>query len=615
MKRSLLGLVLFAAGTAFAQCEAPAPVSKLLAGPAFGRKVVESQADVDARAAAFRDARAQYPDNYFILRRELQVSYFNQPEERLRVAREWHAGHPGSPMFELLEAFALEGRDTPQAIRRLEALEAGHPEMERVPLELGSLFGSGRFKDKTRAAKELTAYWKLCPESIDGAFLSHVSDNGSPEQVARAAVIVRKRLEAAAGDPVPDQWEDLWRLEFKAHPLAEHAAVRKQIAADLSRFEKSPRRYEVEWEVFLRNGYESMGDQAAVERMSDEIVEQHPESAEARRTVEERWRNQNAPGPATDPTEAEARARASLAANREWHKRWPEDADILHTIFNDLARLPETTPEQFAAAVDEFQAAYRKKADFFTTPPIEFRIAQGYIKYKIRLDQVPALVETGYQDGVRRNAMNLNDDRNDDTARGMFHNSLDSMRINSTGILLDYYILARQPERVKQAMARVDSVDTSKPFARAGMAALRAKAAEAEARKADALLLYRSAIDARQGTFTPPNAKDELADGMARMWKDLGGTAEGFALLSAKPKPTEATDNRWERPPESAARIRASRPERQDLEAGQPGGEDPAGEYLGLLVRPLQSRAPRVSKALRQAEGPPGCHRPQLQRG
>ena len=119
-RRWLLIGLLAGAGSAFAQCEAPAAVTRLLGGAAFGRKVVETQAGRDARAAAFRAALVEYPDNYFILRRELQVSYFDEPEERIRLAREWHDRHSGNPVFELLEAWALEGKDTPQAIRRME---------------------------------------------------------------------------------------------------------------------------------------------------------------------------------------------------------------------------------------------------------------------------------------------------------------------------------------------------------------------------------------------------------------------------------------------------------------------------------------------------------------
>jgi len=546
---SLLALLTAPAAPAFAQCEAPAPVRRLLDGAAFRRKVLETQSDKDARAAAYREALAEYPDDSFILRSELQVHFAMEPaEDRIAWAQDLRAQHPGSLTYELLEAAALEGKDTPVAIRRMEALETAHPEIERVYLELARVFGAGRFRDKVRVQKELAGYARLCPESMDGAFLSAVENNGTPEQIASAAAFLRRRLEADTGDPDRSRWETLWRLEFKAHPPAGHPAVRRRIAADLARFEPSPHRQEVSWMVFLRNGYQSMGDAAAVERLNDEILEKHANSAEARRTLQERWRKQHPGGWSADPAIAEANAREHLAAARQWHTRWPDDANILYMIFSDLAELPDTTAEQIAAAVDEFQAAYRKNADFYTTPPIEFRIAEAYLKHKIRLDQVPALAENGFRETARRFQVQFDNDRDPESTRSMFRDSLESMRIQKAGILLNYLLLAKQPEKVKGVMAEVASVDASKPSAKAGMAALRAKAAEAEGRKLDALLLYRAAMEARPANAALRSRTDELADAIPRLWKELGGTAEGLALFHEKPQPAEATESRWERP-------------------------------------------------------------------
>ena len=540
MSRTSLLAVLFAAAAAnaWAQCEAPAAILRLLDRPEFGRRAAEPQAARDARAAAYRDALAQYPDNYFILRRELQMSYFDRPAgERIQRAREVHARHPGDPAFELLEAFALENHDTPQAIRRLEALQAAHPDAARVDLELAFLYGTGRYRDKARAQKELAAYVKLCPDSADTTFLGQVAANGSAEQMAAAAAGLRKSLDARAADPQPDHWEALWRLEFKVHPPAEHDAVRKRVAADLARFEQSPRRHELEWQVFLRNGYESMGDQASVNRLSDEILEEHPQSDEAKRTVQDRWSKEH----------DEKDTRAHLAAVRDWHKRWPDDAWMLYLIVDDLSGLPDTTAEQMTAAVDDFQAAYRKDGGFTFLPPTEFFIARNYLKYNVRVDQVPALVAAGIEDAARRLQRILDDDREVESTVAVFHDSLDSIRIRAAGLMLDYAIDTKQPAKVKEAMAYVAAVEVSKPFAKAGMAALRAKTAEAEGRKLDALLLYSAALDAR---INPPRPgeTDDLAEGVARMWKDLGGTDDAYALLGQKSKPAEANESRWERP-------------------------------------------------------------------
>src|SRR5262249_3527768 len=69
---------------------------------------------------------------------------------------------------------------------------------------------------------------------------------------------------------------------------------------------------------------------------------------------------------------------------------------------------------------------------------------------------------------------------------------------------------------------------------------------EAEDHKADALALFRASLDARKGPKPP--GKDALAEDLQRVWKELGGTPEGLALLMDKPKAAEATERRWEKP-------------------------------------------------------------------
>src|SRR5579859_3777480 len=87
-------------GLLFAQCDSPAPVRELLQKPEFRRKFVETQAEIDARNAAFQKALADYPDNYFVLTRKL--SSFEDSDEALAWAREEHRRHPGA-ISEMIE--------------------------------------------------------------------------------------------------------------------------------------------------------------------------------------------------------------------------------------------------------------------------------------------------------------------------------------------------------------------------------------------------------------------------------------------------------------------------------------------------------------------------------
>ena len=75
-----------------------------------------------------------------------------------------------------------------------------------------------------------------------------------------------------------------------------------------------------------------------------------------------------------------------------------------------------------------------------------------------------------------------------------------------------------------------------------------AKWAELQNRKLDALLFYRAALDLRPSVFKH-SGKDELADNITRLRKELGGTAASEALWNAKPQPMQiANSTDWQKP-------------------------------------------------------------------
>jgi hypothetical protein len=75
MMKLVLGLafMLSSNGIVLAQCEIPVAVRELLEKPAMQRQLFETQAQKDARAAAFKNALTQFPDNYFILRAQMMT--------------------------------------------------------------------------------------------------------------------------------------------------------------------------------------------------------------------------------------------------------------------------------------------------------------------------------------------------------------------------------------------------------------------------------------------------------------------------------------------------------------------------------------------------------------
>lgn len=121
------------------------------------------------------------------------------------------------------------------------------------------------------------------------------------------------------------------------------------------------------------------------------------------------------------------------------------------------------------------------------------------------------------------------------------------MTLTGDRILLDDYSATQQPEKAREVDSSLKSINADTPYQKSQLLGLHAQAAEIEGRKLDALALYRAAINARPAG-QHADSEDELKASILRLWKELGGSAEEFATLMDKPKISEATDTRWEKP-------------------------------------------------------------------
>lgn len=543
-----IAIVLGSAGRAVdAQCEASAPVRQVIE-----RSYLRQESGLAAperkarRVAILEEGLAGHADDYFLLRQEMNAE--DEYEPRLRWAEALHEKHPDRPVYALLHAQALEGIDTPRAIRMLDELKAAHPEMARVVLELDRLARAGRFKDKARADRELEGFLRLCPATLEPTFLRMILSEGTADQIARTAAAVRKRLEAETDPLLGDAWQALWSMEFKTRPPAEHTAVRRRIADDLARLEAAAPRHEAEWLGFLRGGYRSAGDLAAAERIGDEILKEFPASGWAKELARSRWDKRHPRPDDPDKAQKEAYDRAHLAAVEEWHERWPDDLTIQLERFQALAALPDTEAGRIGSAADELLAAARKERQPVFRPPLEFLIADAYLKHRIRLDRIAALVDEGYRMELAARERELADDRPDAEERAVERKSLDFLKLEKARILLALYAELKQPEKARAIDEDLAAVATSDPSLRQSLLLLRAQAAEVEGRKLDALLMYRAALRADAANRRPRGSGVSAADNVERLWKELGGTSAAWALLLDRPQAAEVTDSRWERP-------------------------------------------------------------------
>jgi len=119
-------IVLAAAqGVLHAQCEAPAPVRQILEKAAALRDESGlTKAEQDSRRAAIhRQGLIEHSHDYFLLRGQMDGE--DKQDARIGWARSMREKYPDRPLYILLHAQALMGRDTPEATRTNGANSAG----------------------------------------------------------------------------------------------------------------------------------------------------------------------------------------------------------------------------------------------------------------------------------------------------------------------------------------------------------------------------------------------------------------------------------------------------------------------------------------------------------
>jgi len=546
----LAGIPLASSGQAAEKyCESSPAVREELKQLDLKARKVTGANRLEALKRLAEEAVARHPDDFFVHLRSQQLVRSRKQRERQALIDRYKAladQHPKDPKYAVLYARALLGANTPLAIEVLKKAAAGEADPQ-VHLALADVYSYGKFADRAQTRAQLDAYFAACPASLDDRALSLLTRYGAPETIAKQAAALRERLTTETDPDLLRSWEHAWNLEFKARPVQEHEALRKQIAADLERLETISTSKDDRWAGFLVSGYRMAGEPEALRHAEDRLIADYPASFAARNAVRERWRKEHPYPKSEDPEEKkQAFYRAQLAWAEEQLQRAPGEFEYLMERFRALDDLNDSTGEQVAAAGNAMLEALRKGADWYSVPPFEFQVARALLKKKAEVERVPDLVAEGLR-GFRKREGDTQDDRVPDERRDPDSGNAFYVKTETARILIEAAKLLKKPEIAASAVAEVESIKAEKALSY--ILVLRARFAEVEGRKLDALLLYRAAIDARPADFRPPK-KDELADNIARLWKELGGTAATKDLWERKDRKVQVAEGggRWETP-------------------------------------------------------------------
>jgi len=119
------------------------------------------------------------------------------------------------------------------------------------------------------------------------------------------------------------------------------------------------------------------------------------------------------------------------------------------------------------------------------------------------------------------------------------------MRLDSCPLLAEAYARLKQPAKAQAVLAQLADITTPKKssgslsdaetrsaaYDQAVYWRAVGKVADIEQRKLDALTAYQTALALR---LTPEKGKDELSDNTQRLWKELGGTDQGWKAYLAR---------------------------------------------------------------------------------
>ena len=502
---------------------------------------------VERQLTTLQELLKKYPGDFHVQRRY-------QEARRSRLLTDWKpllAGYhqqmeknPRDPVAVYFYSRLLIGQNTKEAIELSNKVAEISPDFPWTYLQLAEIYTYPNFRDPNKSVENLKQWASKCPKSMEGIRL--IARSGDKNLMKTAAQSLRARLETSTADEDLVYWDQLWTLEFKLKPVPEHAQLRKQIADDVTRMRAGNLNSQERLQA-LQAGYKQLGDTAGRRFAEDEVLRLLPTSAGARRIVQSRFYDKH-PRPKFESSEAEKQAydRAVLQATSEWLKQWPDDNYILSTRLGSLLQLEDSTTSELEAAYKAFDKVYDRSAGY-SIPPIENRVARFYLKHGFKLEALPAMLRKGIE-GIERIEKSREPSDlytlDDDFPEGA---NLKYVRMDTWPLMAEAYARLKQPGKAREVLAQLaDLVKQKEPprtdsqrraYANDQTVYWKAvgKVAEVEQRKLDALTAYQTAMLFWAGpSIRKSGKKDEMTESTERIWKELGGTDQGWSAYLAR---------------------------------------------------------------------------------
>ena len=502
------------------------------------------------KVVQLRELLKKYPKDIFVHRRyqQAQEAVTRETESLIEEYRAPLEQNPDDPIFQYLYAKLLIGVNTKEAEALLQKAVQKAPGLARAYLGLMEVYESRSMRDKVKAEENLKRYMAMCTDSL--VSYNYVQQMSDKDYVRKSAQRLREMLEKSDDSQDITNYSTLWRLEFTLSPVTEHDKVRARMAEDLKRLRAMNLTNNRQWFQTLSDGYSKVNDKEGANWADEQQIANFPRSFATAQRVVKKWYDAN-PWPQRDaPKEKkDAYYRSLLQATDKWIQQWPDYPSSWTNRVSAVSQIEDLPAAVAETAGDGLINALKKSPGFITsTPPTTFSAARLYLKRNIRLERVPEIVNAGIAEMEQRTLRDQKSEWAPPDFKEVMNRSLRYTRWQGWEILAETYLKSNQPGKARDVVSQMSAaLMNEKPGAtakkedkttyadnQAGYWKWNGRMAEFERRKLDALMNYQTALSFRpKNNGKRPDEKDELADDAERLWKELGGTDDGWqAYLS-----------------------------------------------------------------------------------
>ncbi|HTW47959.1 MAG TPA: TlpA disulfide reductase family protein [Acidobacteriaceae bacterium] len=546
--------------------------------------------------------------------RYLLIQY--APDEFQKLRGDWITmgkEHPNDPLALLPASEVLNGADTSQSIRLLQAARAEAPEFPWAARDLAGIYSDGKLAEPAKAKENIDTFFSICPASSDQYalyLLSKADPSLQPKVTATRAAALRAKLEQETDPKQLKDYSTLWTLEFQMRKPQEYAAERQQITQDLARMEKAHPKGDADWQALLIRGYKQSGaPKEQIAALEDKLIAEYPHSNQAYGIVRDRWENAHPdPQDQTDAAEWDRHRKEYEQALQGWIRDYPDDTFLRRQAWLLAIQDDDTIPDKDALAAAD---AFLRFVDTYDGPGWQWYYypwaARFLVERSLEPDRTIDLMkqaEASYKIYVTylEKSDNLTDEQvkeNSDEKRQ------ESQYVN--GLILKAAVEANRPEIAAELRAEVEAPPPDDKKLLEGYWTNRARAARLTGNRIDALAYYQMALRTRLEAPKPSEGRvrDDLADEAHALWNQQGGSETAWKTWSRMPgaDTTILAEGQWEKPKKAIPAFDLTDLTGKTWRLKELHGKSVLIDVWATWCGPCQAELPNLQKLYEQVKG------------